>query len=126
MHVHGDTEPIIARVDRYRSELLAHPLLTFNPFPALEFAYHQYSDSILWIPMLAQMLTKAERSPRLRRAIADNIADEAGLSAISHVELARRLMRSLGARDLDRLPHTTLVATASMWLSDEFAAMTEP
>src|SRR5207237_8253263 len=92
----------------------------------VECAYRQYSASTLWIPRLAQMLTKAERSPRLRRAIADNIADEAGLSAISHVELARRLMRSLGARDLDRLPHATLVATASMWLSDEFAAMTEP
>jgi pyrroloquinoline quinone (PQQ) biosynthesis protein C len=133
MHIHGDTEPIFARVDRYRSELLRHPLLTPIPFLAelptpilVELAYHQYSDSILWIPMLAQMLTKSERSPRLRRAIADNIADEAGLSATSHVELARRLMRSLGVRDLGALPHATLADTASMWLSDAFAAMSEP
>ena len=73
------TEPIFDRLADYRGRLIAHPFLVEArtgqlPTPILhEFAFHQLSDSILWIPMLAQMHDKA-RSPRLRRAIADNIS----------------------------------------------------
>ena len=86
------TEPIFSELATQRSTLAAHPfLVAANELstPTLhEFAFHQYSDSILWIPMLAQMKSKATRSRRLRRAIEDNIAHEAGLGGTSHVTLA--------------------------------------
>ncbi|MGE5181221.1 MAG: iron-containing redox enzyme family protein, partial [Acidobacteriota bacterium] len=109
--------------------MIEHPLLSAAdlPTPILhEFAFHQYADSILWIPMLAQMKGKAARSQRLRDAIADNIAHEAGLHATSHVALAVTLMRSLGIRHLDELPTAVLAESAQLWLSDEFAAFGEP
>ena len=52
-------------------------------------------DSILWVPMLALMKERAT-SPLLRSAIRDNLACEAGIEGISHVELARQFVRSLG------------------------------
>jgi hypothetical protein len=78
--------------------------------------------------MLAQMKSKAVRSPRLRRAIADNIAHEAGLedAGTSHVTLAVAMMRSLGARSLEPFPTETLATSATLWLSDDFAAFEEP
>lgn len=132
LHMRNYTEPIFATLDRYRHELLAHPLLEAaragqieRPI-LLQFAYCQYSDSITWIPMLAQMKTRAVKSTRLRRAIEDNIAHEAGLGGISHVTLAAQLMRSLGVKDLDAFPTAGLGATASLWLSDAFVDMSEP
>lgn len=76
--------------------------------------------------MLAQMKSRAVKSSRLRKAIEDNIAHEAGLGGISHVTLAAQLMRSLGIRSLDSFPTDGLARTASLWLSDPFATMTEP
>ena len=76
--------------------------------------------------MLAQMKSKATRSRRLRTAIEDNIAHEAGLGSTSHVALAVGLMRSLGIRDLAGFPTAALGATAALWLSDAFAALSEP
>jgi hypothetical protein len=130
-----ETEPIATIVQKlglYRASLIQHPLLIAaeqGELPRktlLEFAYHQYSDSILWIPMLAQMKSRVSRSRRLRKAIEDNIAHEAGLGGQSHVTLAVRMMRSLGVRSLDPYPHDTLVRSATLWLSDEFAAFEEP
>jgi hypothetical protein len=132
LHFHQLTEPIFARLDHYRSELLEHPLLDAARRGSLsretlhQFACHQYSDSITWIPMLAQMKAKATRSQRLQTAIRDNIAHEAGLDGTSHVTLAVDLLRSLGIVNLDAFPVATITDTASMWLSDGFAAMTEP
>ena len=132
LHLKQYTEPIYDTLDRYRAELLEHPLLAaarrgqIERTTLLHFAYCQYADSITWIPMLAQMKSKALRSRRLREAIEDNIAHEAGLGGISHVTLAVQLMRSLGVRTLDELPTEGLAHTAALWLSDEFAAMTEP
>lgn len=132
MFANPETEPIVQRLAAYREALLGHPLVTAARAGAIppdvlhELAFHQYSDSILWIPMLAQMKSKASRSRRLRQAIEDNIAHEAGLGGVSHVELARRMMRSLGRRDLRGLPTTTFATTASMWLSDGFAREGEP
>jgi hypothetical protein len=57
-HMKQYTEPIFARLDQYRAELSHHPLLVAAragtlPAPILiQFAWHQYSDSITWIPML--------------------------------------------------------------------------
>src|SRR5664279_1068239 len=86
------TEPIFSELATQRSTLAAHPfLVAANELstPTLhEFAFYQYSDSILWIPMLAQMKSKATRSRRLHRAIEANIAHEAGLGGTSHVTLA--------------------------------------
>jgi hypothetical protein len=76
--------------------------------------------------MLAQMKSKAIRSRRLRTAIEDNIAHEAGLGGTSHVTLAVELMRSLGIRDLAPFPTDALGKTAALWLSDAFAEVTEP
>ncbi len=126
------TEPIFQTLDRYRAELVEHPLLVaakagqIERTTLLRFAYYQYSDSVTWIPMLAQMKDKALRSRRLRTAIEDNIAHEAGLGSTSHVTLAARLMRSLGVRSLAELPTEGLANTAGLWLTDAFAAMTEP
>jgi Iron-containing redox enzyme len=126
------TEPIVVTLDRYRTALREHPLLVAARSGQIErttlerFAYYQYSDSITWIPMLAQMKSKATRSRRLRRAIEDNIAHEAGLGGTSHVTLAAELMRSLGVRELAAFPTAALGRTAELWLSDAFAAMTEP
>ena len=126
------TEPIFSRLAEYRAELAQHPLLTAArggrvPEDVLrEFAFHQYSDSILWIPMLAQMRGKASRSARLRRAIEDNIAHEAGLAGISHVTLAADMVRSLGISGLASFPGDTFTSHASYWLSEEFASFAEP
>ncbi len=129
LHLKQYTEPIHACLADYRTRLIEHPFLTARelPTPLLhEFAFHQYADSILWIPMLAQMKGKAARSQRLRDAIADNIAHEAGLHATSHVALAVALIRSLDIRHLDELPTGVLAESAQLWLSDEFAAFGEP
>jgi len=126
------TEPIFDRLSQYRAELEGHPFMTaaredrLERDTLLEFAFHQFADSILWIPMLAQMKSKATRSARLARAIGDNIAHEAGLEGTSHVTLAVRLMRSLGARSLDELPTSVLARSAEMWISDNFEAFSEP
>jgi pyrroloquinoline quinone (PQQ) biosynthesis protein C len=131
-HLKQYTEPIFDRLAAYRAELEQHDLLVLAKTGELprdvlhEFAFHQYSDSILWIPMLAQMKSKAERSQRLRQAIADNIAHEAGLAGESHVTLAVGLMRSLGIRDLDALPTQTFARSAALWLTDEFVGEREP
>ena len=130
-----ETEPIATIVQKlglYRATLIQHPLLIAaeqGELPRktlLEFAYHQYSDSILWIPMLAQMRSSVRRSRRLQKAIEDNIAHEAGLGGESHVTLAVRMMRSRGVRSLDPFPSETLVDSATLWLSDEFAEFEEP
>jgi hypothetical protein len=126
-HMKQYTEPIFDRLADYRARLIEHPFLTARelPLPLLhEFAFHQYADSILWIPMLAQMRGKAARSQRLRDAIADNIAHEAGLHATSHVALAVALMRSLSIEH--ELPWSVLADSAQLWLSDAFAAFGEP
>jgi len=126
------TEPIFGQLDAYRAELLEHPLLdaarrgTLSETTLQQFAYYQYVDSITWIPMLAQMKSKATRSRRLQAAIRDNIAHEAGLDGASHVTLAVALMRSLGIRQLDDFPTETFGDSASMWLSDSFAEFPEP
>jgi hypothetical protein len=118
------TEPIFDRLADYRERLIAHPFLVEArtgqlPTPILhEFAFHQLSDSILWIPMLAQMHDKA-RSPRLRRAIADNISHEAGLHATSHVTLALAMARSLGISRLDAFPTDVITQTIELYLSED-------
>lgn len=126
------TEPIFAALDGHRAELARHPMLragAAGEMPeslAREFAFHQFSDSILWIPMLAQMKSKAVRSRRLRRAIEDNIAHEAGLEGTSHVTLAVALMRSLGVTALDAFPTSTFADSAETWIGEDFAAFGEP
>ncbi|MBV8758892.1 MAG: iron-containing redox enzyme family protein [Deltaproteobacteria bacterium] len=125
------TEPIVAALAGYRGQLEEHPFLVAGRAGELsgdelrEFAFHQYTDSILWIPMLAQMRSKAQRSRRLRKAIGDNIGHEAGLVGESHVTLAVALMRSLGVHELAALPVHVLAQSAELWLGDEFAAMSE-
>src|SRR5258706_9804640 len=130
MHAKLFTEPITSLLAYYRAELEQHPLLLAAkrgdiPIEVLkEFAFHQFSDSVLWIPMLAQMKSKAIRSRRLRQAITDNIACEAGLNGTSHVVLAVELMRSL---DVEHIPRgDTFTRITTEWLSGEFARFTEP
>jgi len=123
------TEPIFATLATQRAQLASHPFLAAHDLPTTilhEFAFYQYSDSILWIPMLAQMKAKAIRSSRLRRAIEDNIAHEAGLGGVSHVTLAVELMRSLGIRTLEPFQTHTFARSATLWLSDEFVGEAEP
>lgn len=126
------TEPIFDRLAEYRVQLIEHPLSIAGRAGKLsrdtlnEFAFHQYSDSILWIPMLAQMKSKAARSDRLRRAIEENIAHEAGLEATSHVTLAAEMMRSLGRDARDALTHEPFMEAARYWISDEFDELGEP
>lgn len=132
IHFHQLTEPIFSQLERYRTELVEHPLLRAGSQGALDdttlhqFAFHQYSDSITWIPMLAQMKTLATRSQRLQAAIRDNIAHEAGLDGTSHVTLAVELMRSMGLTRLESFPTTTFADTATLWLSDAFVHCPEP
>lgn len=132
VHFHQLTEPICSRLDGYRAELLQHPLLDaarrglLSETTLREFAFHQYVDSITWIPMLAQMKSKATRSRRLQAAIRDNIAHEAGLDGTAHVTLAVALMRSLGIECLAGFSTETFGDSASMWLSDPFVEFPEP
>jgi hypothetical protein len=132
LHLKQDTEPIATTLDRYRAELLEHPLLAaartgkIGRTTLQQFAFYQYSDSITWIPMLAQMKSRAIRSRRLRNAIEDNIKHEAGLGGISHVTLAAQLMRSLGIHTLAEYPTDGFGRTAALWLRDDFADMPEP
>ena len=132
LHLKQFTEPIFAQLADYRAELTAHPLLVaartgeLSRATLYQFAFHQYSDSILWIPMLAQMRGMTHRSSRLRQAIDDNIAHEAGIGGTSHVTLAVRMMRSLGITELDDYPTRTFEHSATLWLSDAFAHQTEP
>lgn len=125
------TEPIFDLLDSYRRELAQHPLMEaarrgeLSTEILLELAFYQYSDSILWIPMLAQMKEMAVHSKRLRAAIEDNIAHEAGIGGTSHVTLAVHMMRSLGLRDVERFRTTTFAKSASLWLSDEFTLQRE-
>jgi pyrroloquinoline quinone (PQQ) biosynthesis protein C len=124
--------PIFDLLGHYRLELGQHPLMEaarrseLSTEILLELAFYQYSDSILWIPMLAQMKEMAVRSKRLRTAIEDNIAHEAGLGGTSHVMLAVDMMRSLGVRALDAFPTSTFTKSATLWLTDEFARQPEP
>ncbi len=133
------TEPIYTLLDQYRAELLGHPLLaaaregTLSTETLHRFAYHQFADSITWIPMLAQMKSKATRSRRLHDAIQDNIRHEAGIDSpggsaagTSHVALAVSLMRSLGITSLDSFPAEAMTSTAGQWLSNLFADYPEP
>jgi hypothetical protein len=132
LHLKQYTEPIFDQLAGYRAQLVAHPLLTAARAGELsratlhELAFHQYSDSILWIPMLAQMKAMARKSARLRKAIEDNIAHEAGLGCTSHVELSVALMRSLGITSLEPFPPHTFARSATLWLSDEFVDQSEP
>ncbi|HEX5060774.1 MAG TPA: iron-containing redox enzyme family protein [Kofleriaceae bacterium] len=132
LHLKQYTEPIFEVLAGYRATLVAHPLLTAARAGELsretlhEFAFHQYSDSILWIPMLAQMKAMARKSARLRKAIEDNIAHEAGLGNVSHVQLAVALMRSLGITSLEPFPTRTFERSATLWLSDAFCDQSEP
>ena len=125
-------QPIFDLLENYRTELARHPLMEaarrseLSTEILLELAFYQYSDSILWIPMLAQMKEMAVRSKRLRTAIMDNIAHEAGLNGTSHVTLAVNMMRSLGVRTLDAFPTNTFAKSATLWLTDEFALQREP
>lgn len=131
LHFQNDTEPIFTLLEGYRRELLAHPLLeaarnrTLTEQTLHEFAVAQYLDSLAWIPMLAQMRSKATRSRRLRDAISDNIAHEAGLSGTSHVTLAVEMLRSMGIRRLPESALAELARVSTEWLSDEFASATE-
>ena len=131
LHFQNDTEPIFTLLEGYRRELLAHPLLeaarnrTLTEQTLHEFAVAQYLDSLAWIPMLAQMRSKATRSRRLRDAISDNIAHEAGLSGTSHVTLAVEMLRSMGIRQLPESSVTELARVSTEWLSDDFASATE-
>lgn len=132
LHLKQYTEPIFDQLADYRAQLVDHPLLIAARTGKLsretlhEFAFHQYSDSILWIPMLAQMKQMARRSPRLRKAIEDNIAHEAGIGCTSHVHLAVALMRSLGIGELASFPTHTFARSAELWLSDRFVDQSEP
>jgi pyrroloquinoline quinone (PQQ) biosynthesis protein C len=131
VHLKQYTEPIYEELAGYRAQLVAHPLLTAARAGELstktlhEFAFHQYSDSILWIPMLAQMKGVATKSRRLRDAIEANIGHEAGLGGISHVTLAADFMRSLGITDLDGMPTHTFARDATEWLSADWTTLSE-
>src|SRR5262245_39248744 len=129
--VNKATERIFKLLRRYCAEFAEHPLLrdadenTIPLWLLREFAFHQYSDSILWIPMLALMKAKAVRSQRLRKAIEENISDEAGLGSTAHVQLAGSLLRSLGLFSVEPFPTGTFAESASLWLSSDFADFTE-
>lgn len=125
------TGPIFQKLDLYRKEFLEHPLFMAarSDIPTAllkEFAFYQYADSILWVPMLSLMKGKVIRSTRLRRAIEENIACETGLANTSHIELAKNLMRSLHVCNADALPVDFLSDSMGHWLSDEFSSVTEP
>jgi hypothetical protein len=114
----------------YRLKFLRHPFFAAAHHAKLprktlvEFAFHQYSDSILWVPRLSLMKSKVT-APRLARALHENIAHETGLDGPSHIALARAMLRSLGVRSLAAFPRGTFSGTAAMWLSDDFESFDE-
>src|SRR5262245_59926056 len=130
--VNKATERIFKLLRRYCAEFAEHPLLrdadenTIPLWLLREFAFHQYSDSILWIPMLALMKSKAVRSSRLRRAIEENICCEAGLGTTAHVQLAGNLLRSLDIISVESFPTASYAESANWWLSSDFAELNEP
>lgn len=108
------------RLALHEAMLRAHPFLELARNAMLpreileEFAYLQYVDSILWVPMLSLMKERA-RSERLTRAIRDNIACETGMSGTSHIEMARMFIRSLGLDVVGAGQNPDVVATVSQW-----------
>lgn len=111
------------RLELYCQMMSTHPLFLLvarGDLPRAivdEFAWLQYADSILWVPMLALMKERV-RNPRLVRALTDNIACEAGVSGTSHIELARRFVASLGLKSAPAgtsLPD--VIDNASQWTS---------
>lgn len=130
--MNNHTEPIINKLTTYCSEFKAHSFFKAaaeNKIPQSilnKFAFYQYSDSILWIPMLALMKEKVIKSSRLRKAIEENIKHEAGVGGISHVTLAKNLMRSMKLTKLQDFPISTFAKSAQLWLSKDFDEFAEP
>jgi pyrroloquinoline quinone (PQQ) biosynthesis protein C len=123
---------IFSQLAIYQEKFNIHPLFQEAKYGKLsasilkEFALYQYSDSILWVPMLSLMKSKVRRSDRFRRAIEDNIRCETGIGNVSHITLARDLMRSLGVEALSHDHLCFLQESINFWLSDDFARFTEP
>jgi pyrroloquinoline quinone (PQQ) biosynthesis protein C len=94
-------EIIRARVAAFTRDMREHPigrLIQGSRLPepiAREFAAIQYVDSVLWVPMLALMKDRA-KSPRLRKALTDNLLCEAGATHTSHITLCREFVESVG------------------------------
>ncbi len=97
-------------VEHLEAELEAHPLLVMlaegreiSDETLQQFARAQYADCLSWIPMLALMRDRCANET-LRKAIWDNIEDEAGKNSVSHVTMAQAFLDSLGLpTDLDSL-----------------------
>ncbi len=94
-------QTIQQRLEIHADRMRRHPigqLIREQRLPASvtrEFAAIQYIDSVLWVPMLALMKDRAT-SPRLRRALTDNLLCEAGANHTSHITLCRQFVESLG------------------------------
>ena len=94
-------ESLEAQVRAYAQQIERHPIARIcerGELPlsiAKECARIQYVDSVLWIPMLALIKGKVS-SPRLIRAVRENILCEAGYDGIPHVTLCKTFVESLG------------------------------
>lgn len=94
-------QEIRVRLRSYQQDMRGHPIgrvIRNEKLPqviALEFATLQYIDSVLWVPMLALMKDRVS-SPRLRKALTDNLLCEAGATHTSHITLCREFVESIG------------------------------
>lgn len=88
-------------VQFYRLKLEQHPisdLIRAGNLPEnilREFSRIQYVDSILWVPMLSLIKGKI-KSPRLTRAVRENIICETGINGTPHTTLCKDFVESLG------------------------------
>ncbi|MBI5630620.1 MAG: iron-containing redox enzyme family protein [Elusimicrobia bacterium] len=112
------------RIAFFESELKDHPLIglvksgKIPPAVRKDFALYLFSDSWMWPSMLIAMRDRS-RHPKLRRAVEDNIRDEAGERGDSHVGLCLRFLESLGvAPSLEEGPSLDRTVRISSTLSE--------
>jgi hypothetical protein len=100
-HTKKQLASINKRIEFYEKQLKCHPIANYLNKSSVpekilnEFAIIQYSDSLLWVPMLSLMKDRV-KNVRLKRALRENMLCEAGANAISHIELCRRFLESMG------------------------------
>ena len=130
--VSGSVSSVFYQLNLYRNYFLKHSFFKEaidKQIPSsvlMEFALYQYSDGVLWVPMLSLMKSKIEKSTRLRKAIEDNICCETGIGGVSHVELVRKMINSLNLDCLGESSSYFVLKNLNFWLSQEFEEFTEP
>lgn len=114
-----DIETIRRRIALFEDDVRRHPLarlIARGDVPAATekaFALYMFTDAWMWPSMLIAMRDHAGNA-KLKRAISDNLDDEAGERGHSHIHLSARFLKSLGIApaltDMPELNRTVAIA----------------